>query len=660
MPAPTGTVALFDLTADWTAPDHFYDFPYPSDLRLTAEGTPDLRGFPNPRPLPMIEGLRAEAQARKGFPSIPVAYFRFSAPIGKEDSDTVIAADPASPVLLIDMDPQSPELGRLLPTMAATADGDDFLADNVLAVAPRRGFVLHPGRKYAFVVLRSLNDASGKPLGVPIALDQLRQGKAPLGTLGAAANALYAPLWSALAMAKVDPNVVAAATVFTPGDVVADNFALSTALVAKYQVEITGLKYAPEPGVTYDRFCQLTGIVSYPQFQTGTPPFNTGGLFDFSDGGLPAKQRDEVAPLVITLPKTPMPAGGYPLLIYFHGSGGLSTAVVDEGPTLVLGGSEVLGKGPAYVHSAFGMATAGSALPVNPERLPGAGEIAYLNFNNVPALRDTFRQGIIEQRLLLEALRKLTISPATLGACTGPSLPNGVTAYSFDPGKLVAQGQSMGGMYTNLVSAVEPRIRAAVPTGAGGFWSYFLLKTSFIKDVAKQLAYVLNIYSADSPLTFMHPTMALVETAFEPIDPLVSMPRLARRPLPNHPVRPIYEAVGKDDEYFAMPVYDAVALAYGHQEAGVVQWPSMQEALKLDGLAGILPYPVSQNRVSEAGGRYTGAVMQYLGDGIENSHAIYRQLDAVKYQYGCFVSTFLNTGTAIIGAPQSLGSPCPK
>jgi hypothetical protein len=30
----------------------------------------------------------------------------------------------------------------------------------------------------------------------------------------------------------------------------------------------------------------------------------------------------------------------------------------------------------------------------------------------------------------------------------------------------------------------------------------------------------------------------------------------------------------------------------------------------------------------------------------------------VKYQYGCFFSTFLKTGKAQVLAPKALGSPC--
>jgi len=352
-----------------------------------------------------------------------------------------------------------------------------------------------------------------------------------------------------------------------------------------------------------------------------------------------------------------MPAGGYPLLVYFHGSGGVSAAAVDQGrsPTATADGEK--GKGPAWVVAPLGLATAASALPVNPERLPGAGETAYLNIMNLAAFRDTFRQGVLEQRMFIEALRTLAIAPAALGACNGPTLPGGATAFRFAPDRLVAQGQSMGGMYTNLIAATEPRIRAVVPTGAGGFWSYFILKTSLIPNVANSIGLLLGLARAP---TFLHPAMQLFEIQAEIIDPIAYMPRLAQRPLPGHPVRPIYQPVGKDDSYFPPVLYDAIALAYGHKQAGDVVWPTMQEALTLDGRGGLESYPVRANMRSQDGTAYTGAVIQFLGDGFYDPHAIYRQLDTVKHQYQCFFGSFLTTGTATIPAPGPLTDPCPN
>ena len=653
-----GTLAAFDLDADISVTGNFYELPYPADIRLGSSGKPVLQAFPNLRSLPLIEKFKSMAMERKGYPVVPVAYFRFGAPLAQRTGAELLQATAQGPVLLIDVDASSPQRGRLFPVVVATPPHDEYVPVNLLAVAPRPGFVLVPNRTYAFVVLRSLNDANGAPLGVPAALDELRLGQQPDGILGALALASFAPLWPALATAQIDAKMVAAATVFTTGDVVAETSALSTAIVANpsYAAQISGLALDPAHAKN-DRVCVLTGTVKYPQFQQGTPPFNSGGLFVLGADGLPQKQRDENAPMAITLPKQPMPAGGWPLLIYFHGSGGVSTDVIDAGPSTTKGGATTPGLGPGYYHAAFNVAGAGSALPVNPERLPNAADTAYLNFANLPAMRDTFRQGIIEQRLFLEALRTLQLDPALLTGCSGPQLPAGETKFHFNADKLVAQGQSMGGMYTNMISAVEPRIKLAVPTGAGGFWSYFILVTQLYAQPALTRL-VADLLYADPALTFLHPALQLVETAWEPADPFVSMPRLARRPLPGHPVRPIYEPVGKGDKYFPTVLYDAIALDYGHQEAGTAAWPTMQDALKSGGLDGLLAYPVKNNRMSEGGVPYTGAVVQYEGDGVDDPHYIYRQLDAVKHQYGCFVSGFLATGTATLVAPAAADAPC--
>jgi hypothetical protein len=674
MPNPSGAKAIFDLDANLASPDHFYDLPYPSDLRLTDKGTPDFTGLPYPSFLKTITPLQTVAMEHPGFPVVPVAYFRFDAALPMLDAATVIPADKTQPILLVDVDPASPDRGKLYPTVATTPPTDGWITDNMLSIAARPGIVLHPKRKYAFVVQTSLKDASGKALGVPAPLALLASNGSPTGAKGPDAVVLYKPLWDTLAMLKIPATGVAAATVFTTGDVVADNADLAAKVAAQYAITIDNLHVDPDDGATHPRYCELIGKVTYPQFQTGTPPFDSEGTFDYSGGVLPPKQRDEDAPITITIPKGEMPADGFPLVMYFHGSGGLSSAVVDRGtwkpvsdPSQCPGGTtdtwngvmgcNTKGEGPAHVLAPFGFAMAASAMPVNPERLPGAGETAYLNLNNLSAMRDTFRQGILEQHLFLDALSKLTIDPATLGACTGISLPPGATQYKFDIKHVFAQGQSMGGMYTNLISAAEPRIKAALPTGAGGYWGHFILITPLIPDSAGKVGTVL--LGTQAPLTFMHPGIHLFETGAEAVDPMVSMPRLARRPLPGHPVRPIYEPVGQGDSYFPEATYDAMALAYGHQEAGDIVWQSMQDALKLEGLDGIKPYPISNNLTSEGGGAYTGIVVQYKGDGVYDPHAIYSQLDAVKYQYGCFFSTFLKTGTAKVPAPAALGTPCP-
>lgn len=642
----------FDL--DGTAED-FFAFPYPSDLRLDADGTPNVENYPNPRNADLLSDLLLVADERPGWPVIPVAHFRFTAPLGPRSADDVIAAEAGSPILLLDVDPDSPDRGALVPTIASSLPVDRSTGDYLLGISARPGFVLVPHRRYAFVVMRSLSDLLGRPLAVEPNLATLAAGGTPSAAWGSEAAALYAPLFETLRTLSIDPAQVAAATVFTTGDVVEALRTLSDAVLAAHDVSIEDLSLDPSDGA-HPRYCELLGTLSMPQFQEGTPIFDTEGRFAFGPDGLPVVQRRETVPVVVTIPRREMPATGWPLTVYFHGSGGIAAQVVDRGP-FVEGGAPAVGEGPAHVVAEHGFAAVGSALPVSPDRVPGASGIAYINLSNVAAFPSTFHQGVFEQRLMIEALRTLRIDPAALGACTGASLPDGETAHHFDGDAFVGLGQSMGGMYTNMIGAVEPALGALVPTGAGGYWSYFILETGLIPGADTLIGSLIG--AEGSTLTHLHPGLALLELAWEPADPIVFMPRLSRRPLPGIGARPVYEPVGMDDSYFPTRVYDAMALAYGHEQAGESVWPAMQEALALDGRRGLLPYPVTNNRTSVLGDLYTGVVVQYAGDGFSDPHDIFVQLEDVRYQYGCFLRTFVDTGSAVVAAPMPLGTPCP-
>lgn len=645
----------FDLSGNAGRSADFFDFPFPSDLRV-AGGTIDLTGFPNPRGNTTVANLLTIADEQEAWSAVSVAYFRFDAPIRATALDAVIEPSAAGPVLLVDVDPDSPDRGRLFPAIALSAPFDVYAQDHLLSVAAFPGLVLDANRTYAFVVLRSFGDASGAPLGVPEPLASLAAGTDPGGAWGSAALASYTPLFETLDTIGVARTEVAAATVFTTGDVVADLHALSNAVTAAIDVEIEGLRVDPSDGASHERYCELTGTVSLPQYQRGAPPFSTEGLFELGGDGLPIEQRREVAPVVFAIPKREMPESGFPLMMYFHGSGGTAAQVVDRGP-FPAGGRAMPGTGPAHVIAEHGFASFGAALPLSPDRLPGASSIEYLNFANLAAFRDTFRQGVIEQRLLLDALLAIEIPPSALEGCDGATLPAGATAFRFDPDHVVAIGQSMGGMYTNLVGATEPRLEALVPTGAGGFWSDFITETMLVPGIVTFVSSLIGI--APENLSHVHPVLHLLQIAWESAEPMVFVPRLSRRPLDGLPSRPVYEPVGLGDSFFPPPIYDSMALAYGHEQAGEIVWPSMQTALAQDARDGLATYPVSENLTSARGDPYTGVVVQYAGDGFSDPHDIFMQLEAVRYQWGCFLKTHVETGRAVVPAPAALGTPCP-
>lgn len=649
---PPAVTAKMEMDAPLTG-ESFFDFPWPSDARVTEAGRPDVAGFPSAGKA-AFAGLQKGAAERTGFPVIATGFFRFDGKLAPRRSDDVVAARADAPILLVDVDPASPERGKLFPVVALTPEADAYTPENLLAVGARPGVVLHAKRTYAFVIKTTVGVEAGGRVGAPRVLGDALEGRAVPGTRGARASEGYAKLGATLKSLGVATADVAAAAVFTTGDVVAENEDLAKRLAAKKGAEITGLALEPDPEGLFPRFCHVKGTITYPQYQTGKPPFDTAGTFEIGADGLPVQQREEAAQVSLTFPRAAMPAGGYPLVVYFHGSGGVARELVDGGDK---GTKEEAARWPAHVLAGQGFAMAGSSLPASPERWPGADAFAYLNLNNPVALRDTFRQGIVEQRIFFDALARLVVPKEVLAGCAGASLPAGEAGFRFSFDRLTAQGQSMGGMYTNLIGATEPRIGAVVPTGAGGFWTYFVLRTPKVQGAGTLLGLFLG---TQQKLDALHPAMALTEAALEPVDPLASVPRLARRPLDKHPVRPIYEPVGKDDSYFPTPVYDAMALGYGHPRAGDDVWPTLREAQSLIGLDAPVAYPVRANVKSETGASYTGAVVQYAPPPGTDGHSIYRRVDAVMHQYACFHGSFHRTGAAVIVAPDGVDAPCPE
>ncbi|MEO0936366.1 MAG: hypothetical protein AAFY21_22405, partial [Cyanobacteria bacterium J06641_2] len=257
------------------------------------------------------------------------------------------------------------------------------------------------------------------------------------------------------------------------------------------------------------------------------------------------------------------------------------------------------------------------------------------------ALRDTFRQSVIEQRLLIEALEDLKIPREVIGTDVDVLLPEGKTDFRFQASPVMALGQSYGAQLANIISAIEPKIGAVVPTGSPSFYPLLISDN----ELAPLVGLLLGTLQQLNPL---YPALTLLEAAWEPVDPIFYMPYIAKRPLPGHLVRSIYQPVGKGDTEVPETVFNAEALASGVQQAGSILWSSMQDSLALEGLDGVAFYPVSNNLLSETGIPYTGVVVQYEGDGIADPHGIFAQLDEVKEQYSSFLDSFQKTGIAVV------------
>ena len=638
------------IDAPPSAQHTLFDRPWPNQH---AKGP---YGFKNPKKLGLVASLIGSLAENTGFPTVQAAFFRFDAAL-PELSGAVIPATPDAPILWFI---QRGDTLVQVPVTAKLLQPDPYVPENSLAItpAPGHGVIAHAAN--IVLIRRSLGDANGKQLGAPLPHRQ-RLCEMLGKPICPQASAITVPTTeskiavAALKAAKLSIGDIAAFTAWTTGDAPRALHELGNKVLAAHSVTIEGLHLDPDDGADHTRFCELHGHAWMPQFQAGEPPFNTKGLFELGSDGLPKVQRQEKVPVAIVIPKQPMPAGGWPLVMYQHGSGGLSTQLVDRGPIVVKGGPNLKGRGPAHELARDGIAVFGSAQPVNKERLPGASSTAYINLANLTAYRDTVRQGNLEQRLLLDALAMLLIPPKALAGCAGPSLPSGETSHRFATDNIGAMGQSQGGFYNFMLAATEPRVKVTVPTGAGGFWSHYILITERL-NVAPLAGALLG---TSAKVDRFHPAMVLLQTAWAPVESMAYAARVHRDPIVAGQPTHLFEPVAEGDSFYPTELFDALAVAGRTPQVGKSVWPGTQQALKTVGLDGALPHPVKGNIDKGSAGKVTAALQQYEGDGISDPHHVFMQLPGLRYQWRCFLASGLKNAVPTLPTAATPDADCP-
>ncbi|MBZ0253536.1 MAG: hypothetical protein K8I02_09375, partial [Candidatus Methylomirabilis sp.] len=181
------TRAVFDLSGA----GGFFDLPFPTDLRLTPDGHPDLTGFPNPKGLAIVRA-HAETAARDnvGWETAQPIWIRFT---GRLDAarlprNPAAYASPAAPIQLVDVDDASHERGRRLPLeVRFKTEADSYRPGNLLEIHPVYGIEPREGTTYALLVTHGVCGSPQAPLAGDPALTTLLRGASPGGALGAKA-----------------------------------------------------------------------------------------------------------------------------------------------------------------------------------------------------------------------------------------------------------------------------------------------------------------------------------------------------------------------------------------------------------------------------------------------------------------------------------------
>ena len=554
---------------DASRPTHYLDYPFPTDELRTANGTPDLTGYPvlgTDVALPVIDGWRTRVESvAQGFGNNTAAYFRFS---GRLTVEPTTQGSPYDSVLMVDMD-----TGELLPlnVQFTTDPGEDTtLAENLLSFAPQLGHPPRSGARMAAVVMSSA-------------------GVVPLE------NSVPAGVTEALALAGVS-GTPAVATVYTVQDVtgqlqqlVADadtriaaetdpwsGVALKRVTKMDYTqgltpsgIEATVLEVTFEDGTTEQSYqSPLDGdagthtidMNDWPMvvYQASVPVWNYSGFddipymspglghlydtdresgwIDFENGQLTAVPEADTTRVTISIPKD---ADGDPInnarvLMYDHGTGGTAYHAIQRRSKY--DDCDAL----ARVLADEGWAIVGRDQPLYGTRYPlideGYGDsLGFYNIVNLPAFRDNQRQGAIEA---LQVKRFLTDGLNTSLAAT-------TTGGSIDATAPMRRlGHSLGSVTVNLGTAATPdQWEATFLSGTGGLFTHYFLDTGLIDQFDSSLISTLfGLFGAEPPevvtapaalgaalglpeedwdrIDRMHPIIQLFQWTMDPSDPM--------------------------------------------------------------------------------------------------------------------------------------------
>jgi len=647
----TETAMLFDLTgAPIAGGANYFDLPYPLDLRLDADGKTDLSNFPNPGNNSVVRQIvRAARLHMEDWPTDGQIFLRLTGPIEASS----LPADPAAyrardaVVQLLDVDPDSPERGRRFPLEVSFNVGrEKFRPTHLLQVLPVQGFELREKNAYAVIVTRDLIPGGGRRPVAEANLCAVLSGRMPEGALAPEALAAYAPLAAQLALERVDPGTIVAATVFTTGNPTARLFEVADR-VAAWPAPLPASPLAKTH--EFDDYCVYQSRWEVPGLQQGRIPYlavDDGGVIEFGANGDPRVQYTRLAPFVLTVPKRQMPAAGYPLLFFIHGTGGVSTQVYERGRQDEQGNVRP-GSGPSEMAAERGWGSSCMGGHLSVEQLGEVGSLGgYIpyNFFNLQAMRDNFIQMTAEQILFRRLLTEITLDVSDCPGADASAGPGGLAR--FDPGMQVVTGQSLGGYLTVLVAATDPRAwQGVIPTGAGGSWTEFALGPQ-----DPPLSLLLEIFlgmPANEHLDRWHPIIQLATLTIAGANNISFLPTIFREPRLPGPAPHLLLVEGHIDLQVTIGLQRALVAALGVDMVGpdvteippgVPVGPEGQIIQRIE-LAGgrQLDPPVAGNINVPGQGARTAAVVRYPEDGIREGHYVAFQREEPKHQMGCFL-----------------------
>lgn len=636
----------------WTVPksieqldaERWLDLPWPNDLRRETDGTVRFVGMFNPVGITTIRDyLEATRGLLDGFSPVASGYFRFD---GDVDPATLPVSPPESTkhdsaVQLIDIDRASPEYGRrrMVQTYFRSQPGPEgsYWLPHTLAAMPAQGYPLRPRTRYAMVVTKRIRAPGGVEIGPSQQLQQVL-GLAKVTDATRAAKASAAEIVRELDQNGIAADYIVSLTWFRTNDPTADT----------YKVADWTKKNFPAPEIdptTWKRADILAEGDVYeavygpaPDFQAGNIPFvnpQDGGSFSFDEMGNPIVQRTFTMRMSLVVPfasRCPMPADGYPIVLYAHGTGGDYRSVVSESRPIgrSLAGQCIASMG---VDQIFHGTRPGAPPLTDPNRI-GQIQTLFFNFANPLAARTNGRQSAID---VVQQARLFTVTKQTVPF----TLSRSGKEVRFDPTRVIFIGHSQGGVNGPMFLAADDTARGGVLSGTGADIRIALLeKTKPSPSVAQAVRLVLGLSKGDfdDELNVFHPILNLAQTLIDPTDPYLYMRNIITEPRPGFAPKSIYQTEGVDSE----GVGDHYAPPHGIELAAValglpVQAPTVHPIVEAawSGL-GEIEVPADGLYGNLAGGKATGLLAQFPSAEGSDGHFVLFDVPSANRQAAIF------------------------
>jgi hypothetical protein len=643
----------------------FYDAPFPSDDLVKSDGTIAIGGFPNPSNIPLVIMTKAMAGALHGFAEEGAVFFSATAAIEGVMPTMAATVSAGASVALVNVETTSPDYLKPIPLeVQFVTDGGPYGAPNLLSLLPLQGTPMRPSTRYAAYVTTAVGVQPSAEMTA------IASGTQPAG-MSSSVFQEYTAAITSLGQAGVTASSIAGLAVFTTDDPTAQQQVVYKAAMAAVPAPDRLFQRTD----IYDSYCVYESTMPMPDYQTGSYPYNyecatddplckvAGGSWLFDAAGQPILARHEEAGIVVTIPRAPMPAAGWPMAHFIRTGGGGNRPLVDRGPEAVNGGPPIIpGTGPALWFALAGFAGAEMDGPhENLRNITNENE-DFLMFNvfNPPALRDNIRESGVEYALFAHVLESLTLDVSDCPGTTGPA--------HFDKSHFALMGHSMGSTISPLSAAFEPMYGMVIASGSGASWIENVIWKQQPLDIRGVIGVLLGYTQQKRSLDDNDPILTLFQWAEEGADSDMYSRDLIAEPPMGQPPRHWLMEQGIVDHYILPPIANAMSVSLGLDLLGKELDNTSPELLDAGDptLASVIgfgtgkpisTYPVSGNRVSQ-GQTLTTIVTQHPSDGVEDGHEMVFQTDAPKREYRCFLQTWAAGQTPVVPAPGSLTGPC--